>query len=126
MPHLVLEYSANVDCPADLPLLFGQLHDVLAEAGGIRRDNCKSRARPADPFLVGSGSESDAFVHLDIRFLEGRSPEVKQAIGQQSLDLLLTWFRHSADRFRLQITVEIQEIRRSSYFKYPAGTLTPQ
>ena len=72
MPHLVLEYSANVDCPPDLPVLFGWFHEVLAETGGIRHDNCESRARPADPFLVGSGSESDAFVHLDIRFLEGR------------------------------------------------------
>ena len=126
MPHLVLEYSANVDCPPDLPVLFGQLHDVLEESGGIRRENCKSRARVADPFLVGSGGESGAFVHLDIRFLEGRSAEVKQAIGQLSLDLLLAWFRRSADRLDLQITVEIQDIRRSSYFKYPAGTLTPQ
>ena len=65
-------------------------------------------------------------MHLDMRFLEGRSTEVKQAIGQQSLDLLLAWFRRSADRLDLQITVEIQDIRRSSYFKYPAGTLTPQ
>lgn len=126
MPHLVLEYSANVDCPPDLPVLFRQLHEVLAETGGIRRDNCKSRARPADPFLVGSGSESDAFVHLDIRFLEGRPAEVKQALGQQALDLLLGWFQNSSDRLQLQITVEIQDIRRSSYFKYPAGTLTPQ
>jgi 5-carboxymethyl-2-hydroxymuconate isomerase len=86
----------------------------LAETGGIRRDNCKSRARPADPFLVGSGSESDAFVHLDIRLLQGRPSEVKQAIGQQLLNLLQNWFQHSSDRLRLQITVEIQDIRRES------------
>lgn len=126
MPHPVLEYSANIDCPPDLPVLFGRLHEVLAETGGIRRDNCKSRARPADPFLVGSGSESDAFVHLDIRLLQGRPSEVKQAIGQQLLNLLQNWFQHSSDRLRLQITVEIQDNRCESYFKYPAGILTPQ
>ena len=107
-------------------MLFGQLHEVLAESGGTRRDNCKSRARPADRFLVGSGSESDAFAHLDVRFLESRSPEVKQTIGQQLLDLLQNWFQHSSDRLQLRVTVEIQDIRRASYFKYPAGTLTPQ
>ena len=62
--------------PATSPrslVLFGQLHEVLAETGGTRRDNCKSRAR-----------------------------------------------------LQLRVTVEIQDIRRASYFKYPAGTLTPQ
>jgi 5-carboxymethyl-2-hydroxymuconate isomerase len=126
MPHLVLEYSASIDCPPDLPVLFARLHEVLAETGGIRRDNCKSRARPADPFLVGSGSEADAFVHLDIRFLQGRSSAVKQALGQQLLNLPQKWFQHSSDRLRLQTTLEIQDIRRASYCKYPEGTLTPQ
>jgi 5-carboxymethyl-2-hydroxymuconate isomerase len=45
MPHLVLDYSANVDCPADLPMPYGQLNAVLAETVGIRRDNCDSRVR---------------------------------------------------------------------------------
>ena len=126
MPHLVLEYSANVECPPELSRLFGQLHDILAETGGIRRANCKSRARIAQPYLVGSGGEADAFVHLEIRFLEGRPAEVKQAIGEASLDLLQAWFQDPLQRLELQITVEIQDIQRASYFKFPAGTLTPQ
>ena len=64
---------------------------------------------------------------IRVRNTEVAIAQVKQAIGQQSLDLLLAWFRRSAARLDLQITVEIQDIRRSSYFKYPAGsTLTPR
>ncbi len=125
MPHLTLEYSANVDPPPDLPGLFLRLHQVLASTGGIRIDNCKSRARVARDFLIATGETSEGFVHLDVRFLEGRPAATRQEVGDRLLEVLRSAFRDSAEGLELQITVEIQEIRRSGYFKYPRGTLTP-
>jgi 5-carboxymethyl-2-hydroxymuconate isomerase len=125
MPHLTLEYSANLDPPAEFAPLFLRLHGLLARTGGIRRENCKSRAYACRDFLVGEGRPSDAFVHLDIRFLEGRSDEVKQAIGAAALDMLVDAFSDAAARGVLQATVEVRDIARASYFKFPPGTLTP-
>lgn len=126
MPHLTLEYSANVDRTSNLTELFSRLHTVLMETGGIELENCKSRSYKVDDFLVGSGRKSGGFVHLDIRFLEGRSFEIKRKIGQQSLDVLLEWFHDMAEKLDLQVTVEIKDITRSFYFKHPEGTFTPQ
>lgn len=126
MPHLQLEYSANIPSPPDLQVLFKKLHGVLHEKGGIRLENCKSRARIAEDFFVGSGHKSYGFVHLDIRFLEGRAPEVKKIIGLAARDLLLEWFNDAVSNLKIQITVEIGDIERDSYFKYPEGTLTRQ
>ena len=125
MPHLTLEYSANVESPSDLPDLFARLHHVLAEVGGIKIENCKTRSRKVRDFLVATGGESQAFVHLDVRFLEGRPPETRQEVGEALLEALLQGFRESVERLELQVTVEIQEIARAGYFKYPKGTLTP-
>jgi 5-carboxymethyl-2-hydroxymuconate isomerase len=126
VPHLTLEYSANVECPGDLRQLFARLHGVLAEVGGIRPGNCKSRGRVAQDYLVSSGGERDAFVHLDIRFLEGRPPQIRQQIGELALATLTDWFQASLEKLELQVTVEIRDIARSRYFKHPEGTLTPQ
>lgn len=117
MPQLILEYSGNVDCPENFPELFNQLHCVLADTCGINPENCKSRARAAETFFVGSGSESDAFVHLDIKIFEGRTPQVKQAVGKKSLGILEDWFHKSMKELNLQITVEIMDINRDFYFK---------
>lgn len=125
MPHLTLEYSANVNVESDFAGLFGELHDLLADAGGIRIGNCKSRAYIAREFYVGSGDEKSGFVHLDIRFLEGRSSHIKQSIGKMARDILIEWFRSSAEELEMQITVEVRDIERSFYFKYPEGTFTP-
>lgn len=125
MPHLTLEYSSNVVIDADLVSLFADLHDILEQTGGVRRDNCKSRARMADDFLVGSGGRRDAFVHLDIRLLDGRSVDVRQRIARQARDVLTTRFAKSATALDLQVTVEVREIDRRFYSKHPEGTLTP-
>ena len=130
MPHLILEYSANVGKASvgettEFGPLLSQLHGVLSETAGIDVRNCKSRARGADEYLVSEGGDLDAFVHLDIRFLDGRPVDLKRAVGSRCLDVLREWFADPASALTLQITVEVHDIDRDTYFKYPEGTLSP-
>ncbi len=127
MPHLTLEYTSNLDEWAADPDLLLSLHRLL-EAAGIKIENCKSRWRMAEEWVTGDGQGESAFVHLDIRFLEGRKPDVKRMIGEGAVELLQDHFQPAADRsdgLDLQITVEIQDIRRADYFKSPPGTIGP-
>lgn len=126
MPQIRLEYSGNVAEPADSQALLRSLHEVLRDTGGIRIGNCKSRSSRCDCFRVGAGEADGAFVHLEVRILQGRSPELKRAIGEALLEALRQAFEPSMDELDLQITVEICDILKEAYFKYPAGTLTPQ
>lgn len=126
MPQLTLEYTENLPPPADLAGMLESIHQVLHQVGGINIANCKSRVRGSDTFYIANGEEDGAFLHLDIRLLEGRSSAVKQAIGEQVLDILKQEFSHAEKAFDLQITVEIRDISRDSYFKHPPGTFTNQ
>ena len=45
--------------------------------------------------------------------------------SQPNLYIALKPGKEASDDLALQITVEIQDIRRASYFKYPPGTLGP-
>jgi len=123
MPHLTIEYTRNLRQNAQFDGLFARLHAALAELGGIKQANCKSRAVELDQFHVGEGAANAAFVHADVRFLEGRSAEVKQGIGRAILAILRDGFPGPADVRDLQITVEIRDIQRSMYFKHPEGSL---
>lgn len=125
MPHLTLEYTANLDAWAGDPDLLLALHRLLNSAAGIKIANCKSRWRMIDEWLVGDGGTSSAFIHLDIRFLEGRPKEVKDSVGQGAVDLIRNHFQAGDPELDLQITVEIRDIQRAAYFKYPPGTLGP-
>ena len=117
MPHLKLEYSSNAKATPTRDL-FLALHQILADHG-VKIGNCKSRAVERDVFLVADGKTGEAFVHLDVRFMEGRSPELKTSIGNAMLSALREEFGDDGT----QITIEIRDIQRESYFKFPGGTL---
>jgi 5-carboxymethyl-2-hydroxymuconate isomerase len=125
MPHLTLEYTTNLDEWANDPALLIGLHRLLESVAGIKIENCKSRWRMVEEWVVGDGEGESAFVHLELRFLEGRPLGVQQAVGTGAVDLLRTHFTAVPDGLGLQITVEVQDIRRATYFKDPPGTLGP-
>lgn len=126
MPQITLEYTGNLKQDVNWPALFAQIHKVLADVGGIQIGNCKSRATELKDYYVGEGEDRNAFVHLEVRFVEGRSRELKQELGRTILSVLEEQYRPSLGDFDLQITVEIDDIQREMYFKIPEGTLTEQ
>ena len=126
MPNIVLEYTSNVPEAIDFSELFSDIHKILHERGGINLDNCKSRAIEINDYHIGDGHPSNAFVQLSIAFLAGRGDEIKQQIGEQSLACLKRFYAKSMARYDLQITVELADIQRENYFKYPEGTFTEQ
>lgn len=115
MPQITLEYSANLPAPEMKPLLLS-IHRVLQNEAGISIENCKSRIFKQDLFLIGEGETDRAFVHLQVRFLEGREDTVKEVIGRRLLELLDSHFQTGSE-CRLQITVELGDIQQAAYFK---------
>ena len=125
MPHLTLEYTNTVRLDAEFPVVLGKLHDALATIGGINIENCKSRVYVAENFFIGEGGDRNGFVRLDIRFLEGRPPEIKRRIGQEAKVILSAWCLPLNAALDLQLTVEVRDIDRAFYFKHPEGTFSP-
>jgi 5-carboxymethyl-2-hydroxymuconate isomerase len=117
MPHVVLEYSSNVADAIDDRDLFRRLHEIMAERGPFALADIKSRAVASDRFYVADGDERHAFVHLEIRALEGRDPLALAEVGDLALGLLRDAFPRTAERLACQFTVEIREMARARYFK---------
>lgn len=125
MPHLTLEYSQNIRQKVNFKDLFSGLHQILAAKGGVKIENCKSRAVRRDEFHIGNGERTSAFIHLELSMLEGRSVALKQEVGREILEFLREYYAPSIAEHDLQITVEIKDIHRSTYFKIPENSLTP-
>jgi 5-carboxymethyl-2-hydroxymuconate isomerase len=121
MPHITLEYSANVDQDIAFPQLFAEIHQTLSRVAGIAVANCKSRAVRRDVHFVAQGTGEEAFVHVEIRLLAGREPALRQEIGQRTLEILQNHFARSLARWQLQITVELVEMDAANYFKATSG-----
>jgi len=119
MPHLRLEYTANIAQKVDFQALFADLQGALSRVGGIPMANFKSRAYRLDAYRIAEGSPDQAFVHLDIRMFEGRPDDLKQAMLAAVMDVLKSHYAATGAGPEIQFSVEIQDIRRAAYLKSP-------
>jgi len=122
MPHCVLEYSANIKDSVNFQEFFARLHELLAASGEIQLDRLKSRWFCRDNYLVGNGDVKNAFVHLQISLLSGRSVEVRKKLGAQAFDLLSSQYPRSQRDLSCSITLEVREVENETHFKVTKST----
>lgn len=75
MPHLVIEYSDNLEVES----LLQTTHESLCGHSDIKPETLKSRAIKFESYIVGN-SPSAGFVKLSLHLLDGRSNEVHSEI----------------------------------------------
>lgn len=117
MPHLKLEYSANIKEKLHLKDFFSSIHDVLVDTVNADLFRCQSRAISCDNFFIGEGLPQESFIYLEILLLEGRSESQLQKAGNKILKLLEKYFVRSLEELNMQISVRVVEISSSHYFK---------
>lgn len=117
MPHVVLEYSANVLETVDHTALFGELHQAVLELQAFPQLDIKSRAMRCTDYYMGDGSPEAAFVHLRFSLLAGRDISVRQRLVQTCMRVLTAYFAGSIAQLQCQVTVELREMDRATYAK---------
>lgn len=126
MPHITLEFSSNLPEPASIQTLLGEIHSLTHQVTGVNLENCKSRCYRASDFRVGAGNAEAGFVHLEVRFIEGRSKEIKKTLATELNTVLRNHFDEACQTPEVQVTVEVSDILLDEYAKYPEGSLTQQ
>lgn len=123
MPHFKLEYSTNISEKPVASELFSKLHHLLCEIGPFEISSIKSRIYPCENFFVSTGDRGQAFIHLELSILSGRSEETKKKVGEQLLGFLREEFIQTAEGKNCSITVDIRELNAAVYAKLPCGEL---
>lgn len=118
MPHLLLEYSAEIAPAAGLSAVFAQLHTALAQIEGFPLPSLKSRAIAHAHTRVGEGLPDSHFVHVTLSLLEGRALSMRQRLVTACRQVLQQHFAAPTQAApALQLSVEIREMRADTYFK---------
>ncbi|HYF98082.1 MAG TPA: 5-carboxymethyl-2-hydroxymuconate Delta-isomerase [Coxiellaceae bacterium] len=110
MPHLILEYSANLLEKDKLSDLFAELHQLLVDSLPTQLASCKSRAYEAKDYRVGDGNAQNAFLHLSVRVMAGRSETLLREIAAKIMAVLKSYFLASSQNLNLQISLELGEL----------------
>jgi len=116
MPHLILEYSNNLANDLNVRELFTQLHQLLARELPTQLSSCKSRCIVSPVYHIGDGHQHNAFVHLTIKIMAGRTDAKKKQVGIEVLNRMGLFFHTEKAQFNVQLSVEILDLDLH-YFK---------
>ncbi|MDD2545334.1 MAG: 5-carboxymethyl-2-hydroxymuconate Delta-isomerase [Burkholderiaceae bacterium] len=116
MPHLIVEYTANlVGFPEDHALT--QLNAALTGSPEILDEaDLKTRIVQRDKFQVGVAREERAFVYAQLRVLSGRTHEAKRDLAERVAGVLRRLTPQPAG-LPVQLSVEIIDMDRGAYLK---------
>ena len=115
MPHLVLEYSSNLQQKPTVETL-RHLHYKLPTFGPFELPAIKSRLIERSVFCVGGERNNSAFLHLELALLTGRDATTKKSVSEQLLSELKEIFGNASQE--ISITVEIREMMADCYSKF--------
>lgn len=108
MPHLIVEYSTNLDSMISIGALVDAIHHAALATGIAPVDALRTRAEPRNVYRIGDGHPNNAFVSIAARLGAGRTPEQKHEFLAAILEATETVLgTHAAN---VMVSVEYQEI----------------
>jgi 5-carboxymethyl-2-hydroxymuconate isomerase len=117
MPHIIVEYSANIEDRLRLPTLLKALHDAGIATGIANLSGFRTRAKRRDHYRIADGDPDNGFVAIHVRVAHGRTLETREMLGKTLFD---TANRHLDPLFAsspLALSLDVQEIDPVLNFK---------
>lgn len=117
MPHVIVEYSANLEPDVSVRRLVDALHRAALDTGVFPLGGLRTRAERRDVYAIADGDPDNAFVAVLARIGQGRDDATRLRVAR---DLMRVLEAETAEVFRargLGLTVEVQVIDPTASLK---------
>lgn len=115
MPHIIAEYSANLEDRLDVGALVADLHQAAIDSAVADLAAIRTRAARREHFRVADGDPANGFVHIVARLRVGRSEEQRRKLGQLLFDAADKRLAAAYAAHPIGLTVEIHEIDQLTF-----------
>ena len=110
MPHLMIDYSANVEPDVDMGAFCDTLRDVAASIDAFPLAGVKVRAVRVDHYAIADGNPKHGFIDISVRIREGRDMQTKQNAAQKLFDAANEFVADVMQRRSLALSLELRDI----------------
>jgi 5-carboxymethyl-2-hydroxymuconate isomerase len=119
MPHITVEYTANLKPEADIPALLARINDVLiAQEGVFPIGGIRSRAIELTDYRVADGRADDAFVHVTVKIGASRDEAMKKRAFNALFDAIKAHFDPIYAKRHLALSMEVVEFSEAGTYKH--------
>jgi 5-carboxymethyl-2-hydroxymuconate isomerase len=117
VPHVLVEYSANLDTQLDFPGFLTALRDAALATGIFPLGGIRVRAYRAEHYLIADGDVDNAFVAITLRIGHGRDFETRKRASDAIFATACEALAALYNRIPLGISLEMQEIAPTLTYK---------
>jgi 5-carboxymethyl-2-hydroxymuconate isomerase len=110
MPHVLIEYSENLEGQLDFPDFLTALRDSALATGVFPIGGVRVRAYCADHYVIADGHPDNAFVHIMLRVGHGRDLETRKRACDAIFAAACERLAKLYERIPLGISLEMQEV----------------
>ena len=117
MPHLTVEYSANLENQIDILGLVETIHNAALKTGVFEVAAVRTRASRRDYYVIADGHRDNAFVAIWVRIAPGRPVETRKRLGQEIFDAACDFLQKTYESTPIGISLEVNEIDNTAAFR---------
>ena len=110
MPHLQIDYSANLDALLDMGALCETLRSAAAAIDTFPTAGIRVRAIRVDHVAMADGDPKHGFIDLSVRLREGRPDDVKQDAIERLFAALKDFAQPAMASQSIALSAELREI----------------
>lgn len=110
MPHLTIEYSANLDTAIDMSEFCSSMLNAALETGVFETGAVRVRAIRCDAYAIADQLPENSFIDLSLRIGAGRSTETKRTIGNALFSAAEDFLQSQFAAPHFALSFEIREI----------------
>ena len=124
MPHIIIEYSNNVEDKIELDKLIEIVHSTAIKTGVFPLGGLRVRCARRDHYKIADGHPDNGFVHLELKIGPGRNQETKIGALKKVFSAVEEFLKPIHENGPLAMSAELNEfdgelrINKNNMHKY--------
>lgn len=110
MPHVHIDYSANLEERVDMAELCEVIRQTAASIDALPMPGIRVRATRVDHYAIADGDPKHAFIDLSLRLRAGRAPNTKADAIARIFEALKSYLAPVIEQQSIALSAEIRDI----------------
>ena len=110
MPHIIVEYSPNLESQLDMTAFCDHLRSTAATVDALPLPGIRVRAIKVDHYSIADGNPKHGFIDVSLRLRSGRSMEVRKDAIETLFEAAREFLSAYMSEHSLALSFEVRNI----------------
>ena len=109
MPHIIIEYSDNLEKRINLGELIEIAHTTAVDTGVFPLGGLRVRAARREHYKIADGHPDNSFIHIELKIGPGRDKETKKSALENIFSTVEEYLKPIHENSPLAMSAELNE-----------------